>query len=724
MLLAPALKAPPREVAERVGERAERRARRPLERVEVAGPGFLNLFLSDAWFRDALASGPGAGRRVRRGRRPAPEQRERILVEFVSANPTGPLNAAGGRHAAYGDSLARVLEFAGHDVEREYYVNDYGTQVELFGRSIAARMTGAPVPEDGYQGEYVGELAERLRGRGPRPGRRRRARAPRARADGRAGARRRSSASACGSTASSPSAPCTRATASTPALDAARGARARLHVTRAPRGCAPPSSATTRTACCAARPASSPTSRPTSPTTRTSATRGYDRMINVLGADHHGYLGRMEALFAALGDAGRLELIIMQLVHFVERGERAKMSKRRGDFVTLDELLDDIGVDAARFFMLERSHDTTLDLDLDLARERSQENPVYYVQYAHARIAGILRNAGEERVARARAADLGAGRAPLEPAERALVKRLLELPGEVRRDGRAPRAAPPDHLCARRGVRLPRLLPRLPRGGRRAGRARGLPPGAVRRDAPRDRARARPGRASKRPRACERGRRPRHARPPPAPARVASPRGRSSCCTAAASTSPICSRCSTRSTRTRAWSAATPRGPLTLPPGRLPLVHRGAGRVPAPRDVHGELRAADRVARRVRRETGVPWERTVIGGFSQGAVMAYALALGQGSPVAGRPAGDERLHPRGRGVRARPRAARPADRDHARHARPDHRRRVRARGAPAAGGGRQPAAVPRVARSATASTPAVLPDLREWLRAAVDLPPD
>jgi arginyl-tRNA synthetase len=121
----------------------------------------------------------------------------------------------------------------------------------------------------------------------------------------------------------------------------------------------------------------------------------------------------------------------MQLVNIVERGERAQMSKRRGEFVTLDELIDDIGVDAARFFMLQRSHETALDLDLDLARERSQENPVYYVQYAHARIASILRNAGEERLRQAERADLTAGTASLEPAERALVKRLLELPEEI-----------------------------------------------------------------------------------------------------------------------------------------------------------------------------------------------------------------------------------------------------------------------------------------------------
>ena len=159
--------------------------------------------------------------------------------------------------------------------------------------------------------------------------------------------------------------------------------------------------------------------------------RGYDRLINVLGADHHGYMGRMEAAFAALGDPDKLEVVIMQLVHFVERGERSKMSKRRGDFVTLDELIDDIGVDAARYFMLMRSHDTTLDLDLDLARERSQENPVYYAQYAHARIASILRNAGRgARRARPRGRP-GAGQRAARARRARALKRLLELPEEV-----------------------------------------------------------------------------------------------------------------------------------------------------------------------------------------------------------------------------------------------------------------------------------------------------
>ena len=174
----------------------------------------------------------------------------------------------------------------------------------------------------------------------------------------------------------------------------------------------------------------------------------------------------------------------MQLVHIVERGERAKMSKRRGDFVTLDELIDDIGVDAARFFMLQRSHDTTLDLDLDLARERSQDNPVYYVQYAHARIAEHPAQGRRRRAStstRRSGADLASrSRRRCEPAERALVKRLLELPDEV--DGRPPSAArrtgsPPTRTTS---PRLPRLLPRLPRGGRRGRGGRRSPPGALR----------------------------------------------------------------------------------------------------------------------------------------------------------------------------------------------------------------------------------------------------
>ena len=173
--------------------------------------------------------------------------------------------------------------------------------------------------------------------------------------------------------------------------------------------------------------------------------RSGGRLLDVLGADHHGYTLRLKAGLAALGlDPELLEFSIMQLVHIVEGGERAQMSKRKGEFVTLDELLDDIGVDAARFFMLQRSHDTTVDLDLELARKQSSDNPVYYVQYAHARIASILRKAGDEAVASALETGPPAS-ATLEPAERALTRRLLELPAEVAEaaDRRAPH-----RLCA------------------------------------------------------------------------------------------------------------------------------------------------------------------------------------------------------------------------------------------------------------------------------------
>ena len=222
--------------------------------------------------------------------------------------------------------------------------------------------------------------------------------------------------------------------------------------------------------------------------------RGFDRQIDVWGADHHGYVARMKAAYEALGgDPEHLELLIMQLVHLVRGGERAQMSKRAGEFVTLDDLLAEIGVDAARWYLLARSHDTTVDLDLDLAREQSSENPVYYVQYAHARIASMLAKAGEERVrggAGERASDasgaMGAQRR-CTPAERALIEQLLAFPGEVRRGGRAARAAPDRRLRARARPGLHRLLPRLPRARRRARDGRVAADRAVRGDAAHDR---------------------------------------------------------------------------------------------------------------------------------------------------------------------------------------------------------------------------------------------
>src|SRR5690242_16654923 len=158
MLLAPVLSAPPREIAQRIGGELESALGADLDRWEVAGPGFVNLFMSDAWQRRALASILDAGDRYGAGG----ADPERILTEFVSANPTGPLVAASGRHAAYGDALARILEYQGHEVSREYYFNDAGGQIRLLGASVKARARGEEVPEGGYQGDYIVDLAAQI----------------------------------------------------------------------------------------------------------------------------------------------------------------------------------------------------------------------------------------------------------------------------------------------------------------------------------------------------------------------------------------------------------------------------------------------------------------------------------------------------------------------------------------------------------------------------------
>jgi arginyl-tRNA synthetase len=425
MLLAPELGEPPRAIAERLGEALGDRLGPAVDRVEIAGPGFLNLFMADAWYVAAVAGVAAAGDRYGAGE---PATREKIDVEFVSANPTGPITVASGRHAAYGDSLSRILELAGHQVEREYYVNDHGTQVRLFGESIRARARGEEPPEDGYRGGYVTGLAERIDG------------AADADPDELAGrgvelmlediratlGRFRVSMDRFFSE---------RSLHEAGAIDQVIGLlEDREHVY-------PLDGAVWMRTTSFDDDKDRVLMRSSGEYTyfaadiayhRDKRERGFDRAIAIWGADHHGHVARMRAAWQAIGgDPDRLELLIMQLVNLTEGGKRVQMSKREGEFVTLDDLLDDIGVDAARWFLLQRSHDTTLDLDLELARRHTQENPVYYVQYAHARIASILRKAGDERVRAAMAADLAASEEQLHPSARALVKRLLEFPGEV-----------------------------------------------------------------------------------------------------------------------------------------------------------------------------------------------------------------------------------------------------------------------------------------------------
>jgi arginyl-tRNA synthetase len=439
MLLAAPLGEAPRDVAARLSAELERElgTSNSVARVEVAGPGFVNLFLSDEWYRRAMGRLAAGGESLG----PAPvESPQRILIEYVSANPTGPLHVGGGRHAAYGDTLVRLLRAAGHEVQSEYYVNDAGGQVQRFAASIAAEMTGGEPPEEGYEGDYIADLAEQLNEEGVDP----------------------TDLETVGKRGVELVLDGVRATlerfgvrfdnwfserslyASGEVEQALERLEQRNHTYKSEGALWLRS---TEFGDDKDRVLIRADGEPTYLAADVAyhgdkLERGYEHLINVLGADHHGYAPRLRAAIAALGfDADVLEALIMRLVHIVESGERSQMSKRSGDFISLDDLVDDIGGDAVRWFMLWRSHDTTVDLDLELARRESSDNPVYYVQYAHARIASILRKAGGE----AGKAGVPTPDTPLTPAERDLVKRLLEFPDEVR-EAAARRA--PHRICA------------------------------------------------------------------------------------------------------------------------------------------------------------------------------------------------------------------------------------------------------------------------------------
>jgi arginyl-tRNA synthetase len=415
MLLAPLLGEPPRAVAERLGEAVAGRLEGQLAKVDVAGPGFLNLFLADAWYADALAGVIAAGDDYGGGRAAEPEK---VNVEFVSANPTGPIHLGHARNAAYGDAICRLLEFQGHEVAREFYVNDAGAQIAKFAEAIRARARGE-VPEE-YVGDYVIELAEQIPG----------AAAMDDEALGRAGVeiilagmretleRFRvkpfeiwfSEASLYPDLVEHVLEELDRL-GQTYRADDALWLRASEHGDDKDRVLVKSDGGYTYMASDSAYH-------------QHKRERGFDRLIDVWGADHHGYVVRTKAAFDALGgDPDKLELLIMQFVNLVRGGEPVTMSKRTGEFISLDELIDEIGTDAARWFLLARSHDTTIEVDLELATRESSDNPVYYVQYAHARLAKIL--------ARAAVAAEPVASAPLEPSERAVIKKLVAFGAEV-----------------------------------------------------------------------------------------------------------------------------------------------------------------------------------------------------------------------------------------------------------------------------------------------------
>jgi arginyl-tRNA synthetase len=405
-----------------------------IEAVEVAGPGFVNFRFSHSYFEDLvlriLEEGEHFGYRQR-----TDGDRERVNVEFVSANPTGPLHVGAGRWAALGDAVSALLEAEGHEVNREYYVNDAGGQIRRFGESVLLTARGEPLEEDHYQGDYIAEIAEEIRdelgddafGRGDEAadrlgeeaGQRMLARIRRVlhelgvdfdtwyseRSLHDRGALKETveQLGEAGHTYDEEGATFLRTTDWGDDKD-----RVLVKSDGDP---------TYFAADCAYM--------------RDKWERGFDRLIYLLGADHHGYVGRLQAVGQALGiPADALEIPIGQFVNVVRAGEQVRMSKRAGDFVTLEELVDEVGPDVARYHFLRSSMDQTIDFDLDEVVKQSMENPVYYVQYAHARVASILRNADESGFEPGEPQDAALDLLT-EPTELELLRRLSELPQVV-----------------------------------------------------------------------------------------------------------------------------------------------------------------------------------------------------------------------------------------------------------------------------------------------------
>jgi arginyl-tRNA synthetase len=437
----------PRQVAEIVAARLD--ASGDVEAVEIAGPGFINIRLSAVALMRVLRESRERGLDFGRNESGAGK---RVQVEFVSANPVGPMHVGHGRWAALGDSMARILAHAGWSVEREFYINDAGVQMEIFGKSVAARymqLTGhdAAFEDNWYQGAYIAEIAEEiLASEGPEW------------ADKPAEEREehfKETAYAAvlehlkhvlhgmgvdfdvwfsertlhvqgptGTTAVEAAILALREAGYIYDLDGAVWFRSTDFGDDKDRVLIKADGEYTYFAADIAYH-------------KNKYDRGFDRVINIWGADHHGYVGRMQAAVSALGHPGQLDIVIGQLVNLFRGGEAVRMSKRTGEMVTFEDLLDEVGPDAARYFFLRRSTDQPLDFDIELARQQSADNPVYYVQYAHARICSILRRAaGEELTARhatvaSLAAEFVPGDADLslltDPSELTLARKLSEF---------------------------------------------------------------------------------------------------------------------------------------------------------------------------------------------------------------------------------------------------------------------------------------------------------
>ncbi len=438
MLLAKPLKARPRELAEEIVSKIGKDPH--LEKIEVAGPGFINFFVTNLWVRDVLET--AVNERENFGRSSQGKGRK-VQVEFVSANPTGPLHVGHGRGAAVGDMTASLLEYAGWEVEREYYINDAGLQMNLLGQSTQARYfellevaEKAPFPENGYKGDYIYDLAkEIIEIEGNR----------------------------FVGMPLDESFPVFQAYAANTILGGIRQDLALFGVSfdvwfsekslyekglvesaldfLKQRGHAyDKDGALWFRTTAFGDDKDRVLVRSNGVTTyfasdvayhKEKFDRGFDLVIDVWGADHHGYVPRMKAAVEALGkDREALQILLIQFVNLLRGGHQVSMSTRSGEFVTLREVLDEVGIDAARFFFAMRRCDSHLDFDLELAKKASTDNPVFYVQYANARIQSIMREAASRNieVAASSSVDFSLLR---EPEEKALAKRIARFPEEV-----------------------------------------------------------------------------------------------------------------------------------------------------------------------------------------------------------------------------------------------------------------------------------------------------
>ncbi len=455
MVLARSARRPPRQVAELIVKHFPPMPE--VDRLEVAGPGFINVVLSPSWYASALREMLAAGETYGRG---DSLRGQRIRLEFVSANPTGPLVIVNARAAAIGDALARLLRAQGAQVTTDYYVNDAGTQFEALARSFEARVRQAlgeevALPEDGYPGEYLVEMAqEYLRERGVMTGDR--IRMSEALSELASSDRDRLNHFGRWAVArvidhqrrvlreygvefdrwTSEQRDVRDQGLAEAALEELR-ARGLVHDHEGAVWFRSPEFGDDKDRVLR---------RSNGELTYFAvdvANHHYvkftdaDRVIDLFGPDHHGYVPRLKAAVEALGHPpGTFEVLIVQLVTLLRDGQPVRMSKRRGEFALMGELLEEVGRDAARFTFLTRRHDSPLEFDLAVATRQSAENPVYYVQYAHARVRSIWKQVAEQgiRVPPWSQIDLG----PLTlPEELALMKRLVGFPDVVAGAARA-----------------------------------------------------------------------------------------------------------------------------------------------------------------------------------------------------------------------------------------------------------------------------------------------